>query len=219
MSIAYEPPVDTGLDIRYRDDDLIVLNKPSGLLSVPGRGDERRDSLSTRVQREFPQALVIHRLDMSTSGLMMMALGSKAQSIMGRLFQQRQVEKHYVAVVAGRVEQVRGEVALPLITDWPNRPRQKVDHENGKPALTRYQVLEHDKQSDRSRILLQPHTGRSHQLRVHMMAIGHPILGDELYAPARWRDAAARLLLHAQRLAFEHPVSGQPLVIESPADF
>jgi len=219
MSIAYKPPADTGLDIRYLDDDLVILNKPSGLLSVPGRGDERRDSLAIRVQREFPQALVIHRLDMSTSGLMMMALGSKAQSVMGRLFQQRQVEKHYVAVVAGRVAQVRGEVALPLITDWPNRPRQKVDHETGKPALTRYQVLDHDPQSDISRILLQPHTGRSHQLRVHMMAIGHPILGDELYAPAGWRDAAPRLLLHAQHLAFVHPITGQPLVVECHADF
>jgi len=219
MSIAHKPPADTGLDIRYLDDDLVILNKPSGLLSVPGRGDERRDSLAIRVQREFPQALVIHRLDMSTSGLMMMALGSKAQSVMGRLFQQRQVEKHYVAVVAGRVAQVRGEVALPLITDWPNRPRQKVDHETGKPALTRYQVLDHDPQSDISRILLQPHTGRSHQLRVHMMAIGHPILGDELYAPAGWRDAAPRLLLHAQHLAFVHPITGQPLVVECHADF
>ena len=219
MTIEYKPPPDTGLDIRYLDEHLIVLNKPSGLLSVPGRGEHNYDSLAVRVQRQFPQALVVHRLDMPTSGLMLMALGSKAQSVMGRLFQQRQVEKQYLAVVAGRPETIQGEVDLPLIADWPNRPRQKVDQASGKPALTRYTLLEHDPQNGTSRVLLEPHTGRSHQLRVHMMSIGHPILGDELYAPARWHSAAPRLLLHAQRLALAHPISGEALVIECPADF
>jgi tRNA pseudouridine32 synthase/23S rRNA pseudouridine746 synthase len=219
MDFDYTPPPHSGLDIRYQDEALIVLNKPSGLLSVPGRGEDRHDSLAVRVQREFPQALVVHRLDMPTSGLMLMALGTEAQSVMGRLFQQRKVDKQYVAIVAGCPEPVQGEVNLPLITDWPNRPRQRVDYDMGKAALTRYTVLEHDEQANTSRVLLEPHTGRSHQLRVHMMEIGHPILGDELYAPPRWHDAAPRLLLHAERLAFSHPTSGEPLVIECPADF
>jgi tRNA pseudouridine32 synthase/23S rRNA pseudouridine746 synthase len=219
MSFAYQPPPDRGLDILYRDEHLIILNKPSGLLSVPGRGEERRDSLAVRVQREFPQALVVHRLDMPTSGLMLMALSVEAQSVMGRLFQQRKVEKQYLAVVAGRPDPIQGEVDLPLITDWPNRPRQRVDHDIGKAALTRYTLLEYDPRSDTSRVLLEPHTGRSHQLRVHMKEIGHPILGDELYAPPRWHAAAPRLLLHAERLDFAHPLSGEPVSIECPADF
>ena len=219
MAIDYRPPPDTGLDIRYRDEHLIVLNKPSGLLSVPGRGEDRHDSLSTRVQREFPQALVVHRLDMSTSGLMLMALSDKAQSRLGRLFQQRQVHKEYLAVTGGCPEPAEGQIDLPLILDWPNRPKQMVDHEIGKPSLTRYRVIAHDTQSDTARVHLEPHTGRSHQLRVHLMAIGPPILGDELYAAPHWRDAAPRLLLHAARLAFEHPISGELLDIRSAPDF
>jgi len=219
MVYEYSPPPHAGLDVLYQDGSLIVLNKPSGLLSVPGRGEAHHDSLAVRVQQAFPQALLVHRLDMPTSGLMLMALTTEAQSLMGRLFQQRKVEKRYVAVVAGRPEPVRGEVDLPLITDWPNRPRQKVDHEAGKPALTRYQVLGQDAGLQASRVLLEPHTGRTHQLRVHMREIGHPILGDELYAPVQWRHAAPRLLLHAEYLAFAHPITGEPLQIECPADF
>jgi len=219
MSTRYEPPPDAGLDIRYLDNDLIILNKPSGLLSVPGRGEGCDDCLVTRVQREFPQALVVHRLDMPTSGLMLMALNSMAQSVLGRLFQQRKVGKSYVAVVAGRPCPGEGEVDLPLNKDWPNRPRQKIDYESGKPALTRYRLLAHDAQTGTSRVRLEPHTGRSHQLRMHMMAIGHPILGDELYAPPEWYRAAPRLLLHAQSLAFAHPLSKQLIRIECPADF
>ena len=219
MATKYEPPPDSGLDIRYLDHDLIVLNKPSGLLSVPGRGEGCDDCLVTRVQREFPQALVVHRLDMPTSGLMLMALSGKAQSVLGRLFQQRKVEKNYMAVVAGRPCPEEGEVNLPLNKDWPNRPRQKIDYESGKPALTRYSVLTYDAQTDTSRVRLEPHTGRSHQLRMHMMAIGHPILGDELYAPPEWHGAAPRLLLHAESLAFAHPLNKQPVRIECPADF
>ena len=219
MPITYKPPPDSGLDIRYLDDDLIVLNKPSGLLSVPGRGEGCDDCLAARVQREFPHALVVHRLDMPTSGLMLMALSGKAQSVLGRSFQQRKVEKSYVAVVAGRPCPDEGEVDFPLNKDWPNRPRQKIDHVSGKPALTRYRLLTQDAQAGTSRVQLEPHTGRSHQLRMHMMAIGHPILGDELYAPPRWYQAAPRLLLHAESLAFAHPLNKQPLRIECPADF
>ena len=219
MNSLYRPPADNGLDIRYLDQHLIVLNKPSGLLSVPGRGEDKQDSLALRVQREYPGARVVHRLDMSTSGLMLMALDARSQAAMGRLFEQRAVDKGYLAVVAGLPQPRQGEIDLPLITDWPNRPRQKVDHDQGKPSRTRYQVLDHEQASDTAQVQLVPLTGRSHQLRVHMLALGHPILGDELYADARWRDAAGRLLLHAEQLGFVHPITGQQVRIECPADF
>jgi len=219
MNSLYRPPADNGLDIRYLDAHLIVLNKPSGLLSVPGRGEDKQDSLALRVQREFPAARVVHRLDMSTSGLMLMALDAQAQAAMGRLFEQRAVDKRYLAVVAGLPQPQQGEVDLPLITDWPNRPRQKVDQVQGKPSRTRYQVLGYEQASDTAQVQLVPLTGRSHQLRVHMMALGHPILGDELYADTRWRDAAGRLLLHAERLGFLHPVTGEQVHIACPAEF
>lgn len=214
ITANYSPPPDTGLDILYLDDDLVVLNKPSGLLSVPGRGMDKQDSLAVRVQREYGDALVVHRLDMSTSGLILMARGQAMQSVLGRLFQQRKVEKRYIAVVGGQPRPAEGEIDLPLITDWPNRPRQMVDHQQGKPALTRYEVLEHDALRNTSRVLLQPHTGRSHQLRVHMMALGHPILGDELYAPRELQQASDRLLLHAQWLRLPHPRSGERVSIQ-----
>lgn len=219
ITANYSPPADSGLDIRYLDRDLIVVNKPSGLLSVPGRGEDKQDCLASRVQRGYPEALVVHRLDMSTSGLMLMARGEAMQSVMGRLFQQRKVDKRYLAVVGGRPSPRQGEIDLPLISDWPNRPRQKVDHPNGKPALTRYRVLEHDAAADTSRVQLEPHTGRSHQLRVHMMAIGHPILGDDLYAGPELRRASTRLLLHAQWLRLPHPRSGEIVEIHCDAEF
>lgn len=215
----YNPPPDTGLSILYQDDFLLAVDKPPGLLAVPGRGAHKRDSLSMRVQVAFPDALVIHRLDMPTSGLMLFARSAEVQSAMGRLFQERRVGKEYLAVVAGLPKLPEGEVDLPLITDWPNRPRQKVDYAAGKSALTRYRVLAHEEGSNTSRVCLMPVTGRSHQLRVHMLALGHPILGDELYASPEIQALSPRLLLHAHRLCLEHPVTGRPLTVESPFPF
>ena len=215
----YSPPSQAlGLQIVYQDDDLLILDKPSGLLSVPGRGEDKQDCLLSRVLEEFPSALIIHRLDMSTSGLIMMALTESMQVAMGHLFQRREIEKYYTAVVAGELAELSGMVNLPLITDWPNRPRQKVDHESGKPSMTEYQVLNYDEVKGQSRMRLKPLTGRSHQLRVHMLELGHPIVGDDLYAPEAIRSASPRLLLHALELRFKHPLSGLDLRIECLAD-
>lgn len=215
--IEYRPPPDTGLDIPFIDSHIVVLNKPAGLLSVPGRGPAHADCLLSRAERELGDLLVVHRLDMATSGLMLLARSKPAQSVLGRRFQVRQVEKCYLAMVAGAPPEEQGEIDLPLITDWPNRPRQKVDHEIGKPALTRYRVLQRG--TERSRVQLEPHTGRSHQLRVHMQQLGCPILGDELYAGEAVRDASPRLLLHATRLQLDHPISNEPLDILCNPDF
>jgi tRNA pseudouridine32 synthase/23S rRNA pseudouridine746 synthase len=216
---AYVPPPDAGLDVIHADDALLVVVKPSGLLSVPGRGEHKSDCLVSRVQRRYPDALTVHRLDLGTSGLVVFARGEVAQSQLSRAFRDRLVHKRYVAVVAGELAAEPGEIALPLITDWPNRPLQKVDHAIGKPSLTRYWRLSHDAAAGTSRVELEPVTGRSHQLRVHLLALGHPILGDELYAPSAVRQSAPRLLLHAWRIELPHPVSGQTLACESPAPF
>lgn len=214
----YFPPAGP-LRIVFADEALIVLDKPSGLLSVPGRGPAHTDCLASRVQAQFADARIVHRLDMATSGLIAMARGQAMERALSIAFQQRQVEKRYLAVVAGLVGPDTGEIDLPLITDWPNRPRQKVDTTMGKPSLTRFRVLDRHPSTATSRVELTPITGRSHQLRVHLMAIGHPILGDELYAPDAVRQASPRLLLHAAMLALPHPVSGQMLRLESPPDF
>jgi tRNA pseudouridine32 synthase/23S rRNA pseudouridine746 synthase len=196
-----------------------VVDKPAGLLAVPGRAAHKYDSQSVRVQAAYPQALVVHRLDQPTSGLMMFALDPATQSALGRMFQQREVQKEYIAVVAGRPDPSQGEVDLPLIADWPNRPRQRIDQRIGKPALTRYRVLEHDADSFTSRVRLIPVTGRTHQLRLHMAALEHPILGDELYADAANHARSARLLLHAHSLRFMHPASGVEIQLNSPVPF
>lgn len=218
-SPPYAPPPDHGLMILHEDEALLVLNKPAGLLSVPGRGPDKADCLASRVQRRFPDALTVHRLDMETSGLILMARGPAIQRALSELFARRQVSKRYAAVVAGRVDPPRGEIDLPLLTDWPNRPRQMVEPRLGKPSQTRYALRHFDVATDTSRIALEPLTGRSHQLRVHMLAIGHPILGDSLYAPAAVRHAAPRLLLHAEYLAFAHPLDGKPCEFEIAAEF
>jgi tRNA pseudouridine32 synthase/23S rRNA pseudouridine746 synthase len=215
----YNPPPDSGLALIYQDDALLVLDKPSGLLSVPGRGTSKQDSLLTRTRKRFPRAECVHRLDMETSGLMVIALGKPVQRLLNRLFQQRQVRKHYVAVVDGRVDPPAGEIHLPLICDWPNRPRQKVDHAQGKPSTTHFHVLRHDPLNQTTRIALQPETGRSHQLRVHMQSLGHCILGDRLYASAQVGSKAPRLLLHASALAFSHPLNGRSSRFYSEAPF
>lgn len=204
----YNPPPHSDLAFQFADEHCLVLLKPAGLLSVPGRGIERQDCLISRVQQYYSDALIVHRLDMSTSGLMVLARGKAMERALSIQFQQRQIHKRYVAVVAGCLAQLKGQIELPLITDWPNRPRQKVDYTQGKAALTRYQVLEYQAGQDCSRLLLEPETGRSHQLRVHLLSLGHPILGDELYAPLEVQQQAERLLLHACELGFYHPVSG-----------
>jgi len=219
MNMVYAPPTDQGLDIIFQDDHLLVLNKPAGLLAVPGRGADRQDSLASRVQQRYPSALIVHRLDMATSGLMLMALNPQMQRELSRLFQQRVVGKQYVAVVAGQVQAAEGDIDLPLIADWPNRPRQKVDRQAGKPSLTHYRLIAHDADSDTSRMALSPVTGRSHQLRVHMQAIGHPILGDGLYASEAIRAQAARLLLHASHLSLPHPCSGDSMAFSCGVPF
>jgi len=216
---GYTPPPHTGLNILYQDDELLVLDKPSGLLSVPGRGSDRQDCLTLRVQAAYPEAINVHRLDMETSGLMVMARSKSAHRQLSRLFQAREVHKHYVAVVDGRVEQRAGEIDFPLIADWPNRPRQKVDYENGKPSRTRFSVMHHDARKNTTRLDLAPETGRTHQLRVHLKTLGHAILGDRLYAGKVVQEKADRLLLHATSLSFMHPVSGECLCFMSDVPF
>jgi tRNA pseudouridine32 synthase/23S rRNA pseudouridine746 synthase len=200
----------------YLDDHMLVAEKPAGLLSVPGRLPENKDCLITRLQIDYPDALTVHRLDMATSGLMVFARGAEAHRTLSKAFADRLVNKRYIAVVAGALTG-EGEVDLPLITDWPNRPRQMVDHHIGKPSLTRWSVLQSGE--GRSRVELEPVTGRSHQLRVHMMAIGHPILGDVFYAPPEIERLSPRLLLHAERLSLPHPVSGEVMDFHSAASF
>ena len=202
------------LDLIYQDDSLLLANKPAGLLAVPGRGTDKQDCLSTRLQQEFPDALVVHRLDMSTSGLMVFARGAEMQRRLSLMFHEREVKKCYVAVVSGKLEPEIGEVDLPIVADWPNRPLQKIDTESGKPSLTRYRVLSNE--GDNTRVELEPVTGRTHQLRVHMAAIGHPVLGDALYGDAA---SAPRLLLHAAALNLLHPTTGASLHFVSAASF
>jgi len=207
------------MQILYSDDALVAVDKPAGMLSVPGRGDDKRDCVAARVQAMFADARVVHRLDMATSGLLLMARGAAAQRQLGIAFARREVHKRYVAVVSGRPPAANGEIDLPLIADWPNRPKQKVDLEQGKPSLTRYRVLAYDAQSDTARVELEPVTGRSHQLRVHLCALGHAIVGDALYAPDATRDRGERLLLHACALRMPHPTTGQPLDLASAVPF
>ena len=214
--IVYAPPPAGKLPVVFADATLVVADKPSGLLSGPGRGPDRADCLVSRIRQEFPDALAVHRLDMLTSGLIVLARGEDMHRRLSRLFRERQVDKRYVAVVAGLVEADAGEIDLPLIVDWPNRPRQMVDHTIGKPSLTRFRVLERLPASGTTRVELEPWTGRSHQLRVHMASLGHPILGDELYGD---ESSAPRLLLHAQSLGFVHPLSGEALAFRTEAEF
>lgn len=213
----YQPPQGP-LEFVHIDAALIAVNKPSGLLSVPGRGEDRQDCLIHRVQAEFPEVLAVHRLDMSTSGLLLLARGAQMQSKLNWLFMNRQVDKRYLAVVDGLLETESGEIDLPLICDWPNRPRQKVDFNIGKRSLTYYRLISKDGENNTSRLELEPLTGRSHQLRVHLASLGHPILGDELYAGAA-ADKSDRLLLHATDLSLPHPLTGEVLTLHCPAPF
>lgn len=201
----------------YRDAHCWVVEKPSQLLSVPGRGPENHDSVTSRLQQQDAEVRVVHRLDLDTSGLMVFACTAAAQRRLNDAFAQRQVDKTYEAVVAGAVRLAEGEIDLPLRPDWLRRPRQKVCHRLGKPSLTRYKVLASE--PDRTRLALYPITGRSHQLRLHLRAIGHPILGCDLYAPLSHLAASPRLLLHATALGFAHPEDGRWMTFESQAPF
>lgn len=218
MTDIYSPPPDTGLELIHSDQYLVAVSKPAGLLSVPGRGADKLDSLSVRVQKQFPDALIAHRLDRDTSGLIVFPRGAKMHRTLSMMFESRQVQKSYVAVVLGKLEAATGEVQLPLCVDWPNRPLHIVDHQNGKPAHTRYTVLSHDAVTDRTRVALEPVTGRTHQLRVHMQALGHPIVGDSLYG-GNISGNEPRLLLHAHTLSFTHPASGEQLALVAEAPF
>lgn len=201
----------------YVDEHLLVLDKPAGLLAVPGRGEDKQDCLSARAQALWGDALVVHRLDMATSGLFLMGRGLHMQRVLNRAFAQRGVDKRYEAVVSGRMAGEQGEIGLPLAADWPNRPLQKVDHASGKASTTRWRVLA--REEERTRVELEPVTGRTHQLRVHLAAVGHPIVGDALYAPPAVQARSKRLLLHAKSLHLAHPATGEPLAFVSAAPF
>lgn len=205
--------------ILYEDDHLLLVDKPSGLLSVPGRHPQNRDSLISRLQKTWPQALIVHRLDMDTSGIMIVALTKACHSHLSKQFERRQALKSYEAIVSGIPSPKHGTIDLPLITDWPNRPLQKVCFEQGKPAITHYRVTEENTDANLSRLLLSPETGRSHQLRLHLKAVGHPILGDNFYAPDDITSQSPRLLLHAATLQMQHPETGDVIKGEAETPF
>lgn len=219
-STPYRPPEHQGLSVLYLSDQLIVVDKPSGLLSVPGRQPGKEDCLSRRVQAQFPDAMIVHRLDMGTSGIVVMARGARAQRELSRQFQERRVRKNYQALVDGRWSvAATGEIGLPIGVDQESPPKQKVDHATGRPCLTRYCVLDRDAAPGVSRIALEPITGRLHQLRVHMEAMGHPIIGDDFYGTPASCAKAERLMLHACQIEFEHPGTGTLLRVECPPPF
>ncbi len=215
MTATYAPPSEA-LQYLHQDEFILVLNKAAGLLSVPGRGEDKADSLVTRIQAEFADARIVHRLDRDTSGLLVLARGAAIHRKLSMAFAAREVEKRYVARVAGELKEAAGEINLPIIVDWENRPKQHVNHATGKPSVTRYRVLNFDEKTNASLVELEPVTGRTHQLRVHLAALGHPIWGDTLYGDA---SLAPRLLLHACRLSLTHPQTGATLLWQSPPPF
>ena len=219
MADYIHKPCQAPLPIVYADDDIVLVNKPSGLLSVPGRDPDNYDSVYARLLARFGEIHVVHRLDMDTSGVMVMARHKQALSHLSRQFQQRSTVKHYQAWVDGRLDQVEGEVNLPLRCDWPNRPKQMVDMIEGKPSLTRFKVLDYDAGRDVTLVRLFPVTGRSHQLRVHMAALGHPILGCRFYAHDQAVQKATRLQLHAQYIRLQHPANNLPVSQMVTAEF
>ena len=204
-----------GVNILFKDDYLIALDKPPGLLSVPGKSEP--DCLEARVQAHFPDALTVHRLDMATSGVMVMERGKTAHANLQQQFEKRETRKTYISIVHGGIKQDAGTVDAPLRCDWPNRPRQIVCYTKGRHALTHWHVLERGR--DQTRVMLTPITGRSHQLRVHMALIGHPIVGDPWYGGAKGIGATSRLMLHAERLTINHPDTKEPLTLVAPALF
>ena len=213
---VYEPPK-TPLDILYIDEDVLVVNKPSGLLTVPGKELKHHDSLELRVKIEYPNSFLVHRLDMDTSGVIIFALSKSTQRSLNLQFEKRIVKKLYEARVFGNITEDNGFIDLPLIVDWPNRPLQKIDAKEGKSALTHWQVL--DREGDVTRVALMPETGRTHQLRVHMMFLGHTILGDRFYGNVAEINLANELQLHAKDLMIFHPKNGKKITFKAPLPF
>ena len=213
---VYEPPK-TPLDILYIDEDVLVVNKPSGLLTVPGKELKHHDSLELRVKIEYPNSFLVHRLDMDTSGVIIFALSKSTQRSLNLQFEKRIVKKLYEARVFGTIKEDNGFIDLPLIVDWPNRPLQKIDAKEGKSALTHWQVL--DREGDVTRVALMPETGRTHQLRVHMMSLGHTILGDRFYGNVAEINLANELQLHAKDLMIIHPKNGKKITFKAPLPF
>ena len=205
------------IPIVYQDDHIMVAVKPNGLLSVPGRALEHKDCLITRIQQDRPEALTVHRLDCETSGLVVLACSKESQRELSRQFHDRETQKRYIAIVDGLMSEKEGEINVPLMKDWPNRPKQKIDYEQGKSAQTHYKILSHT--HDETRVELIPITGRTHQLRVHMLSLGHPILGDSLYGTEQCMKKSPRMLLHALELGFHHPTTGEWHVYQYPAEF
>ena len=216
--IDYNPPQEPWLDLVYRDDYIAVVNKPSGLLSVPGNQPQYYDSAMSRVKEKYGFCEPAHRLDMATSGILLFALSKAADRELKRQFREREPKKYYQALVWGHVEQDHGVVELPLICDWENRPRQKICFERGKRAVTFYDVLQRH-HNNTTRVKLTPITGRSHQLRLHMLALGHPILGDKFYAHPQAKALSPRLCLHAESLQIQHPITGETMVFTAPVGF
>ncbi|UNM96840.1 bifunctional tRNA pseudouridine(32) synthase/23S rRNA pseudouridine(746) synthase RluA [Ignatzschineria rhizosphaerae] len=219
MEFYYDPPVSPWLDILYQDEEIMVVNKPAELLSVPGKAPELFDSIITRIQWEYPYAETVHRLDMSTSGILVIALTKEAERELKRQFRERETSKRYIADVWGIMSEDGGVVDLPLICDWPNRPKQMVCFERGKEAITEYQVLLRDIDQNFTRVMLTPITGRSHQLRVHLLSLGHVILGDRFYAQGEAFTCRGRLALHASELGFKHPKTGLSMHFLAPLSF
>lgn len=205
--------------ILFEDDTIVLAEKPTNLLTTPGRGPDKQDCLYSRLLKNYPNLRVVHRLDMATSGLVIFAQNHLSQVAMSKLFEQRLIHKTYIALVSGHLALKTGDIDLPLVCDWDNRPIQKVCHETGKAAQTRYSVLEYDEIANTTRVQLEPLTGRSHQLRVHMLSMGHPIVGDALYHPDVSQTENSRLLLHAYKLEFIHPVTQEPVAITSDLPF
>ncbi|WMN59155.1 bifunctional tRNA pseudouridine(32) synthase/23S rRNA pseudouridine(746) synthase RluA [Pseudoalteromonas xiamenensis] len=217
MLLHYHPPLDPYLSFLYQDDDILIIDKPNGLLTVPGKDPAHSDSAITRVNRVFPSARIVHRLDMATSGILCIAMNKAAHRDLSIQFQDRKTAKRYVARVLGHIKDEQGSVEEPLICDWPNRPKQKICYETGKPSLTHWQVIKREESA--TRVALTPITGRSHQLRVHMQSIGHPILGDKFYATPEGLAMAPRLQLHAEMLQITHPVTKELLTFTCCAPF
>ena len=219
--IEYHPPLEPFLDEVYRDNHILVINKPSGLLSVPGNRPEYFDSAMTRVQKKYGFTEPAHRLDMATSGILLFALSKAAEKELKRQFREREPKKHYIALLWGKLGDKVGDTGkmnFPLICDWENRPRQKICYEHGKKAITHYEVLEY-LPNNTTRVKLTPITGRSHQLRVHSLALGHPILGDKFYANPLAKSLAPRLCLHAESLTITHPITGERMTFTAEAEF
>ncbi len=214
----YHPPENNGIEILYEDQALLIVSKSSGLLSVPGRGTEKQDCLLSRLQEQYPEVLSVHRLDMDTSGIIVFARDTTTHRLLSKMFELRQISKVYQAIVSGCLED-SGVINYPLSADWPNRPRQKVDDEVGKEAITRWKVIGFNQENNTSRVELYPETGRSHQLRIHLFTMGYPILGDLLYFTNHSDKAAERLMLHASFLSFIHPISKLPIEVECSPDF